>query len=146
MDSKGLAEYVDQSRWLMNNGLINDGIKNQLFMYGSVVHKDLKALTLDLDVSKKALRYVIYFDEGMLKTIAKYNELSQSKSIFGLWRFKRMLKKHGNLNFVHILNSFVKDFCGPGWAATIEVMDFKDYVEGIDGASATSAPADKQTN
>lgn len=146
MDSKQLAEYLDQSRWLMNNGLINDGIKNQLFTYGSIVHKDLKALELDIKVETKELEYRLFFDEKTLKLIAKYDELSKSDSMWGLWRFKRMLKKHGNLNLQHILSKFVKDFCGPTWSVKVNLMDFKYYVEGNDGGSENSPPGDKQVN
>ena len=146
MDSKQLAEYLDQSRWLLNNGLINDGIKNQLFMYGSIVHKDLKALELDIKTEAKELEYRLFFDEKTLKLIAKYEELSKSDSMWGLWRFRRMLKKHGNLNVHHVLSKFVKDFCGPNWTVKVNLMDFKNYVEGNDGGAESGPPGDKQLN
>ena len=146
MDSKQLAEYLDQSKWLINNGLINDGIKNQLFTFGSVVHKDLKALELDIKVETKELEYRLFFDEKTLKLIAKYEELSKSDSMWGLWRFKRMLKKHGNLNIHHILSKFVRDFCGPKWIVKVNLMDFKNYVEGNVGGAESDPPGDKQVN
>lgn len=146
MDNKQLAEYLDQSRWLMNNGLINDGIKNQLFTYGSIVHKDILAVELDIKVENKALEYRLYFDETTLKLIAKYEELSKSQTLFGLWRFKRMLNKHGNLNLEHILTRFVKDYCGSAWSVKVILVDFKNYVEGNNGGSEADPPRDQRVN
>jgi len=144
MDSKELVEFLDQNRWLMNNGLINDGIKNQLFMYGSIVHKEVKAVELNINVENKRLDYSLYFDVKMLKAIETYKELSNAKGLFGLWRFKRMLNKHGNLNLQHILNAFVKDFCGPGWSADVKLMDIEGYEEGFNRRREDSLQADKQ--
>ena len=145
MDSKQMVEYLDQNRWLMNNGLLNDGIKNQLYMYGSIVHKEVSGLQLDIVVETKTLSYTLYFDANMLATIERYKTLSQATSLIGLWRFKRMLKKHGNLNFSHLVNKFVKDFCGPVWTASVTLMDIKDYAEGFnDGTPNEGVPADQQ--
>ena len=132
MDNEKLMEYIDHQRWLLNNGMLNDNIKNQLFMYGSIVHKDTKAVELSIDVDNKKIIYHVYVDRSLLKKINKYNKLSKSNNIFGLWRFKRFLKKHGNLNFQHILSNFVKDFCGPKWEATVNVVSYDTYKDGYD--------------
>lgn len=140
MDEKALAEYIDNQRWLMNNGLLNDAIKNQLFMYGSIVHKEVQAVELAIDVEKKLVSYKIYITPSLLKKVNKYKELSTSKSLFGLWRFKRLLQKEGNLNFSNILNRFVKDFCGPKWITEVEILNSDEYVdefEKSDGAAET---------
>jgi hypothetical protein len=132
-----LEEYVDQHRWLLNNGLIDDGVKNQLFFCGSIVHKDVQAVELDIDVDKKIVSYRIYVKKDIIKKIAKYHELSKSTSLFGMWRFKRLLQKEGSLDFQKLLNKFVKDFCGSKWSAAAETRDFNTYVEGLGENSET---------
>lgn len=124
-----LEEYIDQRRWLLNNGLVTDDVKNQLFFCGSIVHKDVQAVELQIDVEKRVVNYTIYVDKPLLKRIQKYHELSKSDSLIGLWRFRRMLKREGSLDFAEILNKFVKDFCGPKWSATVDVADFETYIE-----------------
>lgn len=126
-----LEEYVDQRRWLLNNGLVTDDIKNQLFFCGSIVHKEVQAVELQLDAEKKLVDYVIYVNEDLLKKIEKYNVLSKSTSLFGMWRFKRLLKKEGSLDFQKVLESFVKDFCGPKWRTIVKVVDFNEYVDNL---------------
>jgi hypothetical protein len=130
MDGKALAEYIDNQRWLMNNGLLNDGAKNQLFVYGSIVHKDVEAVELHIDVATKKISYEIYVGKVLLNKIEKYKKLSTSKSFFEMWRFKRLLEKEGNLNFQHVLGRFVKDFCGPSWTTEVTIIDAAKYVEG----------------
>lgn len=134
MDSKkdiDLEEYVDQRRWLLNNGFIADDVKNQLFFCGSIVHKDVQAVELDINPENKLVAYSIYVNPDLIKKIEKYNVLSKSTSLWGMWRFKRLLQKEGALDFQQILNRCVKDYCGPLWTATTKIVDFNTYVDGL---------------
>lgn len=148
MDDKQLNEYLDQQRWLLNSGLISEPVKNQLFFCGSIVHKEVQAVELDLDVEKKTVAYQIYFHGKMIDKINKYKELSSSKTLIGMWRFKRMLKKNGSLDFHSMLNNLIKDYCGPKWSAAVEIRDFAKYVDGADSGQGISQsdnkPADEK--
>lgn len=132
MDNRQLSEFIDQQRWLMNNGLISDSVKNQLFFCGSIVHKDVRAVELDIKPDSKLVEYTIYVDKDLIKKINKYRALSTSTSLFGLWKFKRFLKKEGSLEFQAILTKFVGDFCGQGWQTTVEVVDFDKYIDSLE--------------
>ena len=148
MDSKketSIEEYVDQRRWLLNNGFITDDVKNQLFFAGSIAHKEVQAVELDLEPENKKVKYRIYVEAALIKKIEKYHVLSKSTSIFGMWRFRRFLKKEGALDFHQILNKLVRDFCGPSWNATVEVLDFNIYVEGL-GEQSETAGTDQLLN
>ncbi len=129
MDGKELIDYIDNQRWLLNNGLLNDASKNQLFLYGSIVHKEVQAVELAIDAPNKKVSYQIYVHADLLKKIEKFKALSTSKSFIGLWRFKRLIEKEGNLNFKHVLSNFVKDYCGPKWVAEVKVIDVAGYTE-----------------
>ena len=126
-----LEQYVDQRRWLLNNGLVTDDVKNQLFFCGSIVHKEVQAVELELEAENKLVKYKIYKDADLMKKIDTYNVPSKSTSLFGMWRFKRFLKKEGALDFRQILNKFVKDYCGASWNVSVELVDFNTYVEGL---------------
>lgn len=133
MDSKEIVEYMDQQRWLLNNGLVSDNVKNQLFFCGSIVHKEVQAVELEVEAEKKLVQYIIYVNADLVKKIELYHKLSTSTSLIGMWRFKRLLKKEGSLDFSKLLNKCIKDFCGPGWIATVKVVDFAQYVDSIGG-------------
>ena len=131
MDENGLSRFIDSNRFLMNCGLVPDSVKNNLFFYGSIVHKDVEAVELKLEVESKTVYYKIYISKRLLKQFNRFQELSHAQSLLGLWKFKLILKKEGNLNFSTLLNEFVKDFCGSKWHAEVEVIDSTLYEDGI---------------
>ena len=149
MEKSQLAEYLDQQRWLMNNGLVPNSVENQLFFYGSIVHTEVQAVEVKIRPEIKNVDYTIYVDKDLIKRMEKYRKLSAATSLFGLWRFKRFLKKEGSLDFHSMLNSFVKDFCGPQWSAKVSVADFDKYVDsiGVEGElGGQSQQPDQQSN
>lgn len=132
MEKTNVTEIMDSDRWLLNNGLVSDNVKNQLFFCGSIVHKDVQAVEVKVTPEKKLVDYIIYVTPDLLKKVAQYNKLSTSKSLFGMWRFKRLLKREGCLDFQKVLNSFVTDYCGPKWIAKAAVISFDSYVDCIE--------------
>ena len=147
MEEEKLLEYVDQQRWLLNNGLFNDSAKNQLFTYGRI-HEGTRAVEVNIAHEKKMVSYKIYVETYVLRDIKQYFKLSKSTSWFGLWRFKRFLQKNGTLDFQQMLDSCVKGFCGPRWKAEVQVFDIAAYKEGIEveDDSETSRQSDKLSN
>ena len=127
-----VEEHLDHQRWLMNNGLLNDLHKDTLYLYGTLVHKDVRAVELNIDIENKVLEYIIYIDHKLIKSYNLYNKLRYTSNIIDLFRLKRILKNKGNLNFMAILNSFIKDYCGPKWAIKLEIRDFSNYEEGFE--------------
>lgn len=127
MDSSKIENLIDHHRWLLNNGVMPDAVKNQLFMYGSIVHKDVIAVDLAIDATNKHLSYDIYVSSNLIKKIQKFNRLKKSNTLFNLWRFKRILRKEGNLNFYGILSKFIKDYCGNSWTTKVKVTDYALY-------------------
>lgn len=124
-----INDRVDQQRWLINNGLFNDMHKDNLYLFGALVHKDVLALELSIDIATKTVNYQLHCSDRLFKVLAKYNKLKSSDGLLDLWKLKRLLKKEGNLNFSILIDGMVKNFCGPSWAVTVEVKDLKDYEE-----------------
>ncbi len=148
METADLAKIMDSDRWLLNNGLVSDNVKNQLFFCGSIVHRDVQAVELQIRPETKLVDFIIYVAPGLIKKIAKYNKLSTSTSLFGMWRFKRLLKKEGCLDFQKLLNSFVTDYCGPKWAARASILSFDSYVDslGTDNEDSGNGESDQPPN
>ena len=137
MENAELAEMIDQERWLLNNGLVSDAVKNQLFFCGSIVHKDVQAVEVAIKPDNRLVEYIIYVTPALMRKIDKYQKLSTSKSLWGMWRFSRLLKREGCLNFTQVLSSFVADFCGSKWTATAAVLNFDTYVDKIEHEAET---------
>lgn len=132
MENTDIAKIMDSDRWLLNNGLVSDNVKNQLFFCGSIVHKDVQAVEVKIQPDTKLVDYTIYVPPNLVKKIAKYNQLSVSTSLFGMWRFKKLLKREGCLDFQKLLNSFVTDYCGPKWTTKANIIGFDSYIEGLE--------------
>jgi hypothetical protein len=145
-DKLDLHDHIDHQRWLLEHGFVNDLHKDNLYMYGAIVHKDVQALQIDIDPARKLVKYALYCDKSLLAKIKKYELLSKSTTVFGLWRFKRMLMKEGNLNIKRVLSNFVKDYCGPKWRAELDLKDYRDYVDGFEEQQKTqeNRAVDKQ--
>ena len=137
MEQLDLKEMMDHQRWLIDNGLFTDHIKDNLHLFGSLVHKEILALHTKIDVENKVINYDMYVSLGLLKKINLFNKLTNSTSIIDMWRLKRLIKKEGNFNFNAILNKFVKDFCGPLWSAKANIKNINTYVDNLDEQRTT---------
>ena len=129
MSDFDIENHVDQQRWLINNGLFNDMHKDNLYLFGALVHKNVLAVKLSIDIATKTISYQLYCSRSLVEALAKYNKLRDSEKLLDLWKLKRLLKKEGNLNFGILINGMVKNFCGPKWTTAVEVKDVKDYEE-----------------
>lgn len=132
MEQMPLKDFVDHQRWLIDNGLFTDLAKDNLYLYGSLVHKDVQALHVIIDTNNSVIKYLLYVEPSLLKKISRFRRLSASTGLLDMWRLKRLLIKEGNLNFLPILNKFVKDFCGSKWKAELQIEDVAQYVDGLD--------------
>lgn len=132
MEGFDTNDHLAHQRWLIDRGLINDLHKDTLFMYGSIVHKDVQAVHVKVKPEDKTVEYVVYVLAPLIKKITKFCTLKNSTSVFGLWRFKKMLKAEGNLDLKFMIDKFVKDYCGPKWKASVEIEDIVNYEDGLE--------------
>ena len=125
--SINIEEYLDQRRWLMSNGIFTEDVKNNIYLYGMLTHKDIRAVEVSIDGASFSIEYNLYMDKSLMEAYTKYNILKDSKSLFDLWKTKRILKKHGNLEFTNVLNKFIRDYCGPRWKAKVNLALISEY-------------------
>lgn len=146
---KNLLTQLDYNRWLLNTGITNEITKDNLFMFGSVAHKDVKFVEMDLVFKDKVIEYKLYCDTSLYKDINEFYRLrelyvSKNIGIYNLWKLKRLLKKHTKgslkekmniigyecpLDVKSIVNKMVKDYCGPKWSSKVTILNVKDYID-----------------
>lgn len=122
-----IFEHIDQQRWLLNNGLITDEAKNNIYVYGTLVHQDVKAVEVSIDIENRKINYSLYFSRSFINIYEKFLNLRNQTSLFSLLRLRFLLKRYGNLNIGGILKSFIMDYCGPKWSVSFELKDIKEY-------------------
>lgn len=136
-------EHLSHQRWLINNGFINDLHKDNLSLFGQLIHVDIKHHELAIDVEKKHIKYVLYTTQKLLNTLETYKKLkekAEENGLWALWRFNRFLKKEGNLEFNTMVNACVKNYCGSDWKATVDLVHHEKYTEGFKAAGSDPAP------
>ena len=132
MDKSNTMDHLAHQQWLLNHGFINDLHKDNLYGYGSLIHKEVSAVYVKIDHTNKKVDYSIYVTYRLLTAVSKYNKLRDSDSMWGMWRFKRFLKKEGNLNFSFIINKFVQDYCGQKWSADLQLFSIREYKDDLE--------------
>jgi hypothetical protein len=137
-----IKDHIDHQRWLIDNGFINDLHKDSVYLYGTLVHPDVKAVQCTVSVETKIVDYTLYLNKKTLSAYFKFHELSQSNSIIGLWRFKNLIKTQGDMNFQKVLTGFISDYLGPKWKISVTVKDFDSYEEGFKDTEQGSGATD----
>jgi hypothetical protein len=127
MEINELNSFLDHQRWLINNGLVNPIVQDNLFMYGILSHPEVKEVDVALDALNKKVSYGLFFETKMLNAIEKYKKLSGDRSLLGTFRLWLLLKKHGNLEFKSPLSKMIKDYCGPGWEVSVDIKNVSEY-------------------
>lgn len=131
MDSLTTNSTADHQRWLIENGLFTDLAKDNIYLYGALLHQGIEALHTMIDVERHVVTYILYVSADLHKKINKFNKLSSSASLFDMWKLRRLLKKEGNLNFGPMINRFIQDFCGPKWRAEVKIDSTNNYVDNL---------------
>jgi hypothetical protein len=137
MENNDTQDHIDHQRWLIDNGFINDLHKDTLYMYGSLVHKEVSAVYCCIDIANKLVKYEVFLTTENLKKYYKFHtylnkQLSQRGGIIDMWLFKRFINKNGSFDFKKVLTNFVKSYLGTSWNVELQVKDVKDYEEGFD--------------
>lgn len=127
MDPLNPSDILDHQKWLINNNLINDQHKDNIYLFGAILHKDIEALDVDIDPTNKVIKYNIYANKNLHKLLNKYNKLRSKDNIIALWRLKRLLKKQGSLDFKRILEINIKKYCGQAWRVELEIDSIGNY-------------------
>jgi len=127
MDSLDIQSVVDHQRWLMNSGLFNDKLKDNLWLFGAILHNDIEHVGLHVDVTDKSIVYDLYVTPSLFKDFKKFNELRKSDSRLSLWRLKRLLQRHASLDFKSLVAKMVTDLCGPTWTVSVKVLKSSEY-------------------
>ena len=124
------GNHLSTEMWFLEYGVITQALKNDLFVYGSILNEEnISAVSLNIKSKTKQVEYKIYVPAKFLKVYNLYNRLKVKTDILSLLRVRRLLKKFGNLNFTSILNKYVKDRCGVKWQVKFDLIDFSKYID-----------------
>jgi hypothetical protein len=111
--------------------MFTDNIKNNIYLFGSLVHKDVTNIEIFFKHEEKTITYILYVKKSLLNAISQYNTLKGSTKVVDLLKLRYLLHKQGNLELKKILEAFIKDYCGPNWKVTLDLLDTESYTDGL---------------
>jgi hypothetical protein len=126
-----IAQSYDIDKWLLSINLISKTIKNDLFIYGVIIHpKHIKAVEVIINPKEKIVNYELYVSKTIIK---KYNYIVKNRNsdnIFKLFTLLMIKYRYGDLNFDIKLLQCVKDRCGKEWNVNVICKNYKEYNPG----------------
>ena len=72
MSDLEINDHIDQQRWLINNGFFNDMHKDNLYLFGALVHKNVEAVALSIDIATKTVKYQLHWLSMYLNASPQY--------------------------------------------------------------------------
>lgn len=138
MDNISTKDLVDHQRWLINNGLANDMLKDNLYLFGIYLHPGIQDALVSIDFNDKVITYQIYVNKYLLNDFNKYKKLLASTGKLNTIRLKRLWRKHfenkkdpARLDIDTIINSHVKSLCGPNWSTSVKILPYSQYISDV---------------
>lgn len=123
---------LSTSRWLLENGLIDESIRENLVCYGYLASEDVVDFEVTFDIKKKSIHYRFFLEKEGLDRYNKYLRIAGKKptSIFGKWLKLRALKKlipdGGHcINIESNIKLFLRNFL-PDFSVRIDIYDIAD--------------------
>lgn len=119
-------QYVDSRRWLINNNLITDSIKNDLFVLATVIDTKILAISLDINFKSKMIDYVIYTDSITMFRYRVAKKLRSNKVLYYLL-CKRLRVFEDIDGHEDMLNNNLALTLGPSWKASLRFIHISSY-------------------
>ena len=122
-----VEEIVDNERWLINNGLISDAAKNNIYVYAYLINRGIAAAEVDIDVDNRHINYKLFVKPALGKAYDFFS--NRDGSWWSLLWCAFYVRKYGNLNFTPTLAKFIKDYVGPSWRVSVAVTTEAPHTE-----------------
>ena len=109
--------------------MLTDVHKDNLFMFGSIIHSGIQAVEVDTDVNNHDIKYRVYVSSKLLSDYNSFHKKVSKGSIWSLFWAKRLIKKHTFLDWETAINNFVHTYCGAKWTVSVKILPIKEYID-----------------
>ena len=141
-------DVINHQRWLINNGLANSMLNDNLYLFGIYLHPGIQEAIVSIVFEEKTIEYKLYVTKELLKDFHKYKELLTKTGKWNAIKLKRLWKKHSNnkndparIDIDAVIATHVKTLCGHNWNAKVELKPMDQFV--IDAQAVNDAAQNK---
>jgi hypothetical protein len=128
--------FVDHHKWLVENNLLTDEIKNNVAMAAYLIVEEVKDAQTKMDFNANIVNFKLILPDDLFSNIKLLEKYEQTKNI-GFWEMRRLKKFLENkkqndemgmgYRLDDIANKFVKSYLTDKWRATVIIVSEKDY-------------------
>jgi hypothetical protein len=94
-----------------------------LYACAAMAHPSVRAVSMSVDVESKLIAYELEIDSKTFKLMDKIVRLAAKGSIIGLWRLRRIVRKHGNLDIRSLVYNEAMKILGNDWRVKVDIRD-----------------------
>jgi hypothetical protein len=126
-------DYVDHHKWLVNNNILTDHVKDTIAMGGYCLLEEVKDVKTSIDFNDKIVTYSLLIPDKLYENIELLNRFNSGENIglFESFRLKKFIKNKKEsdeiglgYNLEEIGNRFIKNYLTKDWSVKISL--FKD--------------------
>jgi hypothetical protein len=128
-----MVNYIDHHKWLVNNNIITDEIKDNVAMCGYCLIEEVKDVNTSIDFNNKIVTYRLLLPNELYENIMLLNRFNSGEDIgfFESFRLKKFIKSKKNndetglgYNLEEIGNKFIRGYLNKEWS--VKVILFKE--------------------
>jgi hypothetical protein len=129
-------EYVDHHKWLVENNLLTDEIRDNIAMAAYLIIEEVKDAQTRIDFNDAVVHYKLVLSDDLFNNIKLLERYEKTKNVgfFEMRKLKKFLenkKKTDELGLGYklenIATKFVKNYLSDKWRATVEIVSEKKY-------------------
>lgn len=128
--------FIDHHKWLVENNLLTDEIKNNVAMAAYLIVEEVKDAQTRMDFNANTVSFKLVLPDTLFNNIKLLERYEKTKDI-GFFEMRR-LKKFLELKRLNdemgmgyrlddIANKFVRGYLTDKWRATVIIVSEKDY-------------------
>ena len=128
--------FIDHHKWLVENNLLTEEMKNNIGMLAYCLIEDTIDASTDIDFESKSISYKLIIPDELYRNLLLLETYKNKKELgfFERRRLKKfLLKKKENdesglgYELEEIANKFIKAYFNNEWRARVEFKSLKDY-------------------
>jgi len=115
--------------WLLNLGYVTEHSEQNLILYGYLSAPDVSNVELMIDVDKKIVRYAVVLGKKGHFRYQLQRWLEGKSGLLGKLALLLFLRRLGSYDPAERIKWCIRDYAGPSWTTSTEVLSVKEYVK-----------------
>jgi hypothetical protein len=122
--------------WLMNMGYVSENSEQNLILYGHLATPGVTNVELMINAEKRLICYAIALNPASYRRYKLQRFLEQKSGLFSKLALLFFLRINGSYDPAARIVRCIRDYAGPSWSTTTEVLNVKQYLKIINSGGS----------